>query len=85
MRARDSLGNTSVWSTSTSSTQDSATPTTNFSANTATCSAGNVTVTLTCSDGSGAGCASTEYKVVDQAVSCDTSGLSSYTGPFAIT
>jgi hypothetical protein len=84
VRSRDSVGNTSVWSASTSSTQDNAAPTTSFSANTATCSAGDITVTLTCNDWTGAWCASTQYKVVDQATACDTSGLSTYSAPFVI-
>ena len=54
VRSKDSLNNISAWSTSTNSTQDNAAPTTSFSANTATCSAGNITVTLTCADTSGA-------------------------------
>lgn len=84
VRGKDSSGTTSSWSTCRSVRIDTVAPTTSFSANTATCSAGNVTVTLTCTDGSGAGCASIQYKVVDQAASCDTSGLSTYTTPFAI-
>ena len=84
VRAKDAQGGIGAWSACRAFGVDTTAPTTSFSANTATCSAGNVTVTLTCTDGSGAGCASIQYKVVDQATTCDTSGLSTYSAPFVI-
>jgi large repetitive protein len=57
---------------------DTTAPTTTISPDGSVCFTGTKTVTLTCADGTGAGCATIGYKVIPAALSCDASGLTVY-------
>jgi len=67
VRAKDAVDNTSSWSASVNSEQDETPPTTAVIPNGSACETGSTTITLTCSDTSGVGCATTgtQYKVID--------------------
>jgi cysteine-rich repeat protein len=84
VRARDSLTNTSPWSSSTSSTQDSFIPTTTIIPNGSTCITWTANITLTCNDAWWIWCVTTQYKIVNAEETCDTVWLNDYTGVIAL-
>ncbi|MEM3483956.1 MAG: LamG-like jellyroll fold domain-containing protein, partial [Candidatus Woesearchaeota archaeon] len=63
---------------------DAQAPTTTINPNGQACNNSNVSVTLSCSDGSGSGCSSTWYKIVDSGTACDISGMSLYSSQFLV-
>jgi len=79
----DSVGNTETTKSSTIKI-DKENPSTTIIPNGQACTAADISINLTCSDGSGSGCAAIYYKVVDSTTSCDTSGMSTYSANFSV-
>jgi len=80
----DAVGNTEGIKSSTTRI-DKQLPTTNINPNGQSCSATQPSVNLSCSDSSGSGCSTTYYKIVSSATTCDSSGMSTYSGAFSVT